>query len=132
MTTSSIKHVLAEENNKRDQNLINEKIDMDTERLLILIQNFDTHSYVKNPCTVSEITETIISYTAGSIVKSLQTKIKCEDCLKALEGTTSSNSSLISIKSRGFFIYPSNDVIFICTKAEKVIKICLHESGGFY
>lgn len=50
MTTSSIKHVLAEENNKRDQNLINEKIDMDTERLLILIQNFDTHSYVKNPC----------------------------------------------------------------------------------
>lgn len=79
---------------------------------------------------MSEITETIISYIAGSIVKSLQTKIKCEDCLKALEGTTSSNSSLISIKSRGFLIYPSNDVIFICTKAEKVIKMCLHESGG--
>jgi len=37
---------------------------------------------------------------------------------------------LITIKSRGCLIYPSNDVIFICTKAEKVIKICLHESGG--
>lgn len=106
------------------------KIDRDTERLLILTQNFDTHSYVTHPCTVSEVAETIISYIAGSIVKSLQREIKCEDCLKALESSTTSNSSLISIKSRGFLIYPSSDVIFICTKAEKIIKMCLHESGG--
>lgn len=80
-----------------------------TQRLLKLIQNL-VHTLIKNPCTVSEITETIISYIAGSIVKSIQTKIKCKDRLKALEDTTSSNSSLISIKSRGFLIYLSSDV----------------------
>lgn len=93
----------------------------------MLIQNFDTHSYVTHPCTVSEVAKTIISYIAG-FVRSLQKKIKCEYCLKALESSTSSNSSLISIKSRGFLIYPSSNVIFICTKAEKIIKMCLYES----
>lgn len=88
------------------------------------------HSYLPN-MGISELSERIIVYIAGFVVRHLRKKILCEDCLNAL---ISDNmilySSMISIKNRGSLIYPSKDVIIICRKSEVVIRCALRESGG--
>lgn len=88
------------------------------------------HSYLPN-MEITELSERIIVYIAGFVVRHLKKKILCEDCLDALiSDNMFLHSSLISIKNRGKLIYPSKSVVTICRKCEVVIRRALRESGG--
>lgn len=80
---------------------------------------------------ITELSERIIVYIAGFVVRHLKKKLLCEDCLDALiSDNTILYSSMISIKNRGSLIYPSMSVITICRKSEMIIRRALRESGG--
>lgn len=96
------------------------------------------HTYVRNASVLSEFSSTVICYIAGFVVFSIQVQVKSEECYKALQGSSKSDNndnmktSLIDTKTRGALIYPSDDVLFICRRSERVIRAALYESGGKY
>lgn len=81
---------------------------------------FEEHSYAASyiyaNCNSAYIDD-VISYIAGFIVKSIQSKIICNTCSKMLT-CESTISSLQQIKSRGKLINASLDVIKLCKIAE--------------
>ena len=92
------------------------------------------NEYAKNPVILSPFANYVIAYVAGFTVKSLKYSLKCIDCINATIApkncTGISNLALIATKSRGKLMYPSQDVIKLCTKAETNIRISLKESGN--
>lgn len=73
-------------------------------------------SYVYMNCNSAYIDD-VISYVAGFIVKSIQSKITCNTCSQMLI-CESTMSPLQKIKSRGKLINASQDVIKLCKIAE--------------
>lgn len=71
-----------------------------------------------------EFSINVIVYITGFIVHKIQKKIRWIECLKVLLTTPSEITyhALIKIKSRGYLIHPSADVVFIYRSAEKAIK----------
>lgn len=83
----------------------------------------------------TEYSNDIVIYIAGSIIRTIKKKIKCEMCVDQLQNNVIT-SSLIGIKNRAplkttttncqnqmrGLISPSNDVIVICKTAEKVLR----------
>ncbi|XP_025153714.1 uncharacterized protein LOC105184565 isoform X2 [Harpegnathos saltator] len=93
------------------------------------------HDYMgSNGWSWNEYSHEIVTYIAGSSVKSIKPSIKCELCLDQLENDSTS-SKLITLKNRVTknkettnsqrktgLITPSDDVITICKTAEKVLR----------
>lgn len=73
---------------------------------------------------MSECPSQIVTYIAGFVSRSIQKNIKCENCRAALIGNRLNFlNSLISQKTHDGLIYPSADVIKICVKAERFLRI---------
>lgn len=68
----------------------------------------------------------IVTYIAGFVKRTLKKKIKCENCLTALDGESyelQENKSFILRKNRGGLELPSKDLVEICTIGEKSFKL---------
>ncbi|GBM59935.1 DNA transposase THAP9 [Araneus ventricosus] len=76
------------------------------------------------PCVfLSECSNDIVYYIAGFIVKKLSVSLKCSSCISALYLENIPTSlSLVSYKSEGKLIHPSNDVFSICKECEIVFR----------
>lgn len=82
------------------------------------------HDYMRSLWTLSPYVENVIQYISGFIVKKIL-KIKsfcivCAEMIKELDPNKA--PLLIKIKNRGPFVFPSMDVIKICTAAERVFR----------
>lgn len=72
----------------------------------------------------------IVAYISGYVVKYLQSKIKCESCLKELyaDNYNDSDLDLIKTKNKGGLTFPSRDVIKICIRTECSIRCVKSQS----
>lgn len=94
------------------------------------ISLFHDHTYMSDIRQITELSNNIIEYIAGYIIKQLKNSLCCEICITALVATTDKNN-LINRKNRGRLIQPSNDVIQIARKCETEIRCAVHESTIF-
>ncbi|KAI5743067.1 hypothetical protein M8J77_014103 [Diaphorina citri] len=79
------------------------------------------HGYISLPenLCLSEITNDIVYYIGGFVVRHLKKKLMCEECITSLENFNPVAMNLVTLKSRGGLIHPSSDVHAICCLAEK-------------
>lgn len=74
----------------------------------------------------SEYKDEVIAYIAGYVTKKLIKILHCAECVDAvIAKSTEKTYNLINIKSRGFLLSPSKDVLNICKKVENAIRIYL-------
>lgn len=74
----------------------------------------------------------VLSHIAGNVVHVLMKKIKCDVCVGALVSRwRTSQHKFIICKDKGGLLYPSDDVITICKKAESVIRYYTDNSRKF-
>lgn len=117
--------------NKEPEDLINstyltlyKDIELEPETLTI-----NDHDYIVNN-TLNDFCTEVIIYIAGFVSRHLSFKIKCEICVGALFGVKDNFlGSLIHLKDVGGLSYPSDSVIFICTKTEKIMRSFQHQSN---
>ncbi|CAK1603182.1 unnamed protein product [Parnassius mnemosyne] len=69
-----------------------------------------------------EVIKIVVQYISGYIVKALQKKLKCADCIAVLHSQESDIKSLIFHKDKGGLIYPSKDVIDVCLFCETIYR----------
>lgn len=83
------------------------------------------HEYLVNSVVLTEFSEQVVTYIAGFVIRHLQKIIKCVICVGALSGNKANFlNSLIRQKSHGGLMYPSKDVVKICLKAERCLRMC--------
>jgi len=87
-------------------------------KLLISISDEQLFSSISN---LSPFIEDITSYIAGFIAKKLETKLKCQYCIKEIYGPQQI-SNLATIKDRGRLKKPNKNVVKICQTAEQVFR----------
>ena len=93
----------------------------------------DDHDYgdVPNAMELSEFKEAVISYVAGYVVKMVQKKIKCLQCLAALTTSKEKLSDLfVTWKTKGGLNLPSLGLQKICQETEKCILRMLNANEG--
>lgn len=80
------------------------------------------HNYLPDPLSI--YAKNIIVYIAGYVVHYLKAKIVCEQCLDTLISTSRDTFlySFIDLKNKSGLQYPSEDVIEICLKCERILK----------
>ncbi|CAB3238852.1 unnamed protein product [Arctia plantaginis] len=72
---------------------------------------------------LTKVSQQVVSYIAGYVVRYLLLKLDCTDCIQALVASkTQSHHSFIVFKDRGGLVYPSEDVVKICNTTESVVK----------
>ncbi|KYQ53533.1 hypothetical protein ALC60_00059, partial [Trachymyrmex zeteki] len=72
---------------------------------------------------ISEFAKNIVVYISGFICKKLNDKLKCQECLSKLTMQKENSSySFIQFKNDPNLIYPSHDVVFLCTETETIIQ----------
>ena len=66
-----------------------------------------------------------ILYIAGFVKRKLQTTLRCQPCLEAinLQPTSFHRKSLIDLKDRGGLMYPSADLVKVCQVTESKIQV---------
>ncbi|KAG8176821.1 hypothetical protein JTE90_003449 [Oedothorax gibbosus] len=69
-----------------------------------------------NSQNLGELSQNIVNYIAGYVVKMAERELACEECIAALQGDPSSSNclDLLMRKTRGGLIFPSKGVITIC------------------
>lgn len=73
---------------------------------------------------INNVSNQIILYISGFVVRRLQKTIKCEKCQEALIGCKENFlNSLITQKNHGGLTYPSQDVILVCKESEQVLRM---------
>ncbi|KAM7311771.1 hypothetical protein ISCGN_008678 [Ixodes scapularis] len=84
----------------------------------------EDHDYadVPNPTTLSLYVENVVDYIAGYVVRMLQRKITCPDCMAALQEQEGSGGLLLRRKNRGGLLVPSSSVVVICKSTEKRLR----------
>lgn len=93
------------------------------------------HDYLFDAGALSECSRHIIYYIAGYIVRKLSFTLKCEICVDALEANIPVyRHSLVSVKSNGMLIHPSENVFYICKQAESIFRrnVNLNESQLYH
>jgi len=80
-------------------------------------------TYIEGTTTQQTVIADIVEYIAGFIVRKLETKIICDDCIRRLTRAHSEIGSLINIKNCEGLRKPSVDVIYLCQVAERVFKM---------
>ena len=63
----------------------------------------------------------VVEYIAGFVVYKINKTVKCEDCLKVLEGE-SRPQTLQHYKTKGYLKTPSKDVVVICKIVESELR----------
>lgn len=78
---------------------------------------------------LSEISENVVAYIAGFVVKKIKKIIFCNECQIILEESRASLDdtyfNLLKQKNRGGLLRPSSDVIKICMVVEKKIRLLM-------
>jgi hypothetical protein len=80
---------------------------------------------------LSEFKESVIVYISGYVVRMVQKKFRCEDCLSSLHASdiyTEKTHQLLRRKNWGSLIIPSEDVIKVCQETEKSLGSLLAQS----
>ncbi|CAB4037339.1 THAP domain-containing 9, partial, partial [Paramuricea clavata] len=93
----------------------------------------DDHNYcdVSNAMELSEYKEAAISYIAGYVVKMVEKKIHCPQCLAVLTTNKESIPDLfVTWKTNGGLKLPSLGLIKICEETEKCVMRMLNVNGG--
>jgi hypothetical protein len=93
----------------------------------------DDHDYcdVSNAMKLSEYKEAAISYIAGYVVKMVEKKIHCPQCVAALTTNKESIPDLfVTWKTNGGLRLPSLGLLKICTETEKCVMRMLNANGG--
>ena len=92
--------------------------------------NEDNYIYIPSTYQLSLCSNSIVAYIGGFVVHKLKKSLRCESCIEALsdDNDRSMVHNLITIKSKGNLIHPSNDVIEICQCCEKMFR----KSVSFY
>lgn len=94
-----------------------------------LISDLDDHDYIFDPSRLTEFADSVIKHIAGFVIRKIKRKLVCSECVQSLEVTHDSENRLTSIKSKGGLLFASQDVIQVCTIAEKVLKKMIFLSG---
>lgn len=95
---------------------------------------------IKQPCSdhdyntisfpdLTEYAREVVSYIGGFVVRKMQNKVKCPDCLQALEGKDScylQDLKQYNKNSKGGLVSASEDVIYLCQLAEKQVRSYSH------
>ena len=94
----------------------------------------DNEEYTYSPKSyhLSLCSSSIVAYIAGFIVYKLKKSLRCEACLEGLSrNNNKAMKSLINVKSKGYLIHPSDDVIEICQRCELLFRksISFHENS---
>ncbi|CAB4024443.1 Hypothetical predicted protein, partial [Paramuricea clavata] len=93
----------------------------------------DDHDYcdVSNAMELSEYKEAAISYIAGYVVKMVEKKIHCPQCLAVLTTSKESIPDLfVTWKTNEGLKLPSLGLIKICEETEKCVMRMLNVNGG--
>ena len=91
------------------------------------------HDYcdVPNVVELSEYKEAAISYIAGYVVRMVEKKIHCVECIAALTTTKENIPNLfVTWKSNGGLKLPSPGLLKICQETEKCVMRMLNSNGG--
>lgn len=111
-------------------------VSLNSTKILQLVTKYDLserspiqsdHDYADSPNDIylSSYADNIVTYIAGFVVRTLCEKIKCEACKQALyvdKRPQNSRYDFVALKTRGRLIYASEDVVELCTIAEKCIR----------
>ena len=101
---------------------------------LELRQPTDTdHDYcdVSNAMELSEYKEAAISYIAGYVVRMVEKKIHCSQCIAALTTTKECIPDLfVTWKSNGGLRLPSDGLLKVCKETEKCVMRMLNVNKG--
>ena len=83
----------------------------------------EDYAYIPSTYQLSLCCNKIVTYIAGFVVRKLQSSLNCERCIDDLTGySNGTNQSLIRLKSKGYLIHPSDDVVEICLCCEKKFR----------
>ena len=87
------------------------------------------HDYCdfSNAIELSEYKEAAISYIAGYVVRMVEKKIHCPQCIAAL---TTSKESVPALKSNGGLKLQSDGLLKVCKETEKCVMRMLNVNGG--
>jgi hypothetical protein len=100
---------------------------------LVSLDSEFNHNYsaTLNTCNISEFSANIITYVAGYVSKKLCKKVVCAGCKSALlsESKLAQNCILLKRKDAGGLVYPSDNVITVCTVAECCLRFIAAASG---
>ena len=81
------------------------------------------YTFIPNAGWLSSCSEKIVAYIAGFVVFKLKTTLHCETCIAALSDESCKDIHLlIKMKSKGFLIFPSQEVIDVCLSCEKYFR----------
>lgn len=80
------------------------------------------HDYLPDPTRLTEYTKEIVQYIAGFVTTKISKIVKCENCLILLVSDEEMPDSLIFKKDKGGLHRASRDVVYICEKAEKILR----------
>lgn len=89
------------------------------------------HDYFTDPTEPTTFGDRIVVFIAGHIACRLREYLTCETCISQLTVPVPSvHHSLMQRKDKyGDFLYPSDDVITICRKSEKLLRRALLQEG---
>lgn len=77
-------------------------------------------------CILSSYIQEVVVYISGFVARAVRKKVlSCETCRRSLVSTTtllSENMQLLRLKNRGGLTVPSENVIILCTEAEKYLR----------
>ena len=94
--------------------------------------NFFLDLVLFSPSNLSEYKKSVIIYIAGYVVKMMQNKIHCQQCLLALESSSvepnKAEFGLLRKKAWGKLIVASPDVIEVCSQTEKILNFVQQKS----
>lgn len=125
-TTSSLKKVQPELD--IDNITLARKYNMDISDEVIIDDNIEY--YIEHLPSLTFLTENVVTYISGFVVKKLKSIVKCPECLLSLEtihtfSLDCENFMLLNRKNRGGLLKPSQNVVNICIFAEKKIRFVL-------
>lgn len=76
------------------------------------------------PSKINYYISDIVGYISGFVVKKLEQKIKCEDCIIAIRNNSCFHDSFLSRqKCTGGLINPATDVVKICKTGERHFRV---------
>jgi hypothetical protein len=89
---------------------------------IISTEDFEIHQEIFGLPDLSSYITDVVEYIAGFVRKKLVAGLNCNTCAAALTHQNSL-SALLNRKNKEGLMKPTNDVIYICKIAEKIVRI---------
>lgn len=94
-----------------------------------LVENDHDYTVTNMPNSLTFLSENVVVYISGYVVKFVMKKIKCIPCHMSSETISTSSIDyfmLLNVKNNGGLKRPSQDVVAICKQIEICIRNVLH------